>query len=563
MCSPPGTDPTSAPRLHGLAVRVRPRSGRALAERTRRVLGAGLALLLCLFVCTGACAVPVALPGAWQAVTSAGLGAPLAQLPLDGGHFRHDAQLQHPGGPLVIDFRSSSVIGRFEHRFYADNGALVARVEGGIQSPVANPFFLRHGRELSLPAGRYQVVTELESPFFLAQPEPYVDSLDDYRLAINRGDAMVLVCLGIFIGLGIYYACLALMRRRRVHALYALFILGNLLYNGAALLVWHDLFASRWFYLISAPILFSNIAYVMFVTDLLEIRAADSPRLHRASRVLMGLMAAFILAAAAQPRWSLLFDRAGVAMFLLFGFVAGIAKARRGSTTAKLYLVANAGFFASGFASISLSGMAGVFFIYVEHLGLLAVTIEVLMLAIVLSYQFGQLQQEKDAALRDAEHSLRLARTDALTGLPNRYAYEQSSVALPPAAGLTFIDLDGLKHYNDTFGHARGDALLCEFARQLGGRVALRATLHRLGGDEFAVTIADGDVDWVEAQLAATLRALQDADFRVTGASCGSVRIRECEHVQQAKAIADSRMYENKRQRRRPSGHSVMGELGA
>jgi hypothetical protein len=70
---------------------------------------------------------------------------------------------------------------------------------------------------------------------------------------------MVLVCLGIFIGLGIYYACLALMRRRRVHALYALFILGNLLYNGAALLVWHDLFASRWFYLISAPILFSNI----------------------------------------------------------------------------------------------------------------------------------------------------------------------------------------------------------------------------------------------------------------------------------------------------------------
>jgi len=168
------------------------------------------------------------------------------------------------------------------------------------------------------------------------------------------------------------------------------------------MLVWHGLFASRWFYLISAPILFSNIAYVM--------------------------------------------------LFLLFGFVAGIANARRGSTTAKLYLVANAGFFASGFASISLSGMAGVFFIYVEHLGLLAATIEVLMLAIVLSYQFGLLQREKDAALRDSEHSLRLARTDALTGLPNRCAYEQGSAALPPVAGLTCIDLDGLKHCNDTFG---------------------------------------------------------------------------------------------------------------
>jgi hypothetical protein len=171
MCSPP-TDPTSAPRLHGLAARMRPRTSRTLAERMRRALGAWLALLLCLFVCTSACAEPVALPGAWHAVTSTGLGAPLAQLPLDGGHFRHDAQLQHPGGPLVIDFRSASVIGRFEHRFYADNGTLVARVEGGIQSPVENPFFLRHGRELNLPAGRYQVVTELDSPSSWPSPSP-------------------------------------------------------------------------------------------------------------------------------------------------------------------------------------------------------------------------------------------------------------------------------------------------------------------------------------------------------------------------------------------------------
>jgi diguanylate cyclase (GGDEF)-like protein len=534
-----------------------------LVDSSRRRWRLWLALALGLFACVGARATPMVLPGAWQAVTATGLGTPLAQLPLDGGHFRHVATLLHPGGTLVIDFRSSSVIGRFEHRVYAPDGTLVAHAEGGIESAAANPFFLRHGRELSLPAGRYQVVTELDSPFFLAQPEPYVDSLDDYRRAINPGNALVLVCLGIFVGLGVHYTCLAVMRRQRVHALYALFILGNLLYNATALLVWHDLVATGWFYLISAPILLSNIAYVMFVVDLLEIRSGDAPRLHRASRVLMGVMAAFILAAAVRPQWSLLFDRAGVAMFLLFGFAAGIAKARRGSATAKLYLVANAGFFASGFAAISLSGLAGVFFVYVEHVGLVAVTIEVLMLAIVLSYQFGRLQQEKNAALLEAERSLRLARTDALTGLPNRYAFEQGAATLPPVAGLTFIDLDGLKHYNDTYGHARGDALLCEFARQLADRVALRAALYRLGGDEFVVTIADGDVEFVEAQVGAAMRALQQADFRGTGASCGSVRMRECEHVQQAKAIADSRMYENKRQRRRPGEASMFGELGA
>ncbi|MEP6502078.1 MAG: diguanylate cyclase [Betaproteobacteria bacterium] len=503
----------------------------------------------------------VLLPGHWEAMTPAGRGVALEQLPLDGGRFRLDSALDHPGGTLVIDFRDSSVIGRFEHRVYGDSGALVARVEGGIESATPNPFFLRHGRELTLPAGHYTVVTEVDSPFFLAQPRPFVDTLDDYRLAVNRGNALVLVCLGIFIGLGLYYACLALMRHQRVHAMYALFILGNLLYNGAALLVWHDLVAPGWFYLISVPILFSNIAYVVFVVDLLEIRAGGNPRLLLASRVLIAVMAAFIVLAALRPHWSLLFDRAGVAMFLLFGFVAGVVRARQGSITAKLYLVANIGFFASGFASITLSGVSGVFFTFVEHLGLIAVTIEVLMLAIVLSYQFGRLQQEKDEALREAERSLRLACTDALTGLPNRYAFELAAAALAPQAGLTFIDLDGLKHYNDTFGHARGDDLLCEFARQLGGRVAGRAALHRLGGDEFVVTIADGDVDWVEARLASTMVALQDSDFRASGASAGSVRIGECAHVQQAKAIADERMYANKRLRRRPGETTVMGEL--
>ena len=51
------------------------------------------------------------------------------------------------------------------------------------------------------------------------------------------------------------------------------------------------------------------------------------------------------------------------------------------------------------------------------------------------------------------------------------------------------------------------------------------------------------------------------AGFRGTGARCGWVRMRECEHVQQAKAIADSRLYENKRRRRGPGEASVVGEL--
>ncbi|HEY8710796.1 MAG TPA: diguanylate cyclase [Burkholderiaceae bacterium] len=510
-----------------------------------------LSLLLWWLPCAATLAAPVALHGRWSVVAADGASRAVDRLSPIGGHFRYESELQLPGGAFVIDFRNSSVIARFEHRLYADDGALVARVAGGIQSEEVSPFFLRHGRELTLPPGRYRLVTDVESPFFLAQPEPYVDSLEDYRQSISAGNALVLICLGIFIGLGFYYASLALMCRQRVHAMYALFILGNLLYNATALLVWHDLVAAGWFYLISVPILFSNIAYVVFVVDLLDIRAQNAPGLHRASRVLLALMVAFIAIAALRPHWSLQLDRIGVALFLLFGFAAGLAQARRGSALARWYLAANVGFFVSGIAAISLSGLAGEFTIYVEHLGLVAVTIEVLMLALVLSYQFGLLQREKESALRRAENNLRLASTDALTGLPNRYALEIELGRLPQWGGLSFIDLDGLKHYNDTFGHARGDQLLRDFAARLAARLGTRATLHRLGGDEFAVTISDGAVEWVEALLDEAMTALRETEYRVSGASCGSVRVFECTHREELKHLADSRMYENKRRRRR------------
>ncbi|MCF6745548.1 EAL domain-containing protein [Blastococcus sp. KM273128] len=93
------------------------------------------------------------------------------------------------------------------------------------------------------------------------------------------------------------------------------------------------------------------------------------------------------------------------------------------------------------------------------------------------------------------------ARTDELTGLPNRRAlYEQVTTALGTAsashpAALLLLDLDGFKHVNDSLGHHAGDHLL----RQIGPKLlpALRGgdLLARLGGDEFAVLLPDADLD--------------------------------------------------------------------
>jgi len=95
------------------------------------------------------------------------------------------------------------------------------------------------------------------------------------------------------------------------------------------------------------------------------------------------------------------------------------------------------------------------------------------------------------------EQMLRMVMSDALTGVPNRRAFDQAlrtewrrcTRALEPLS-VVMVDIDDFKSFNDTFGHLIGDAALIAVAR------ALAATLHRagdvlarFGGEEFAVVL--------------------------------------------------------------------------
>jgi diguanylate cyclase len=114
------------------------------------------------------------------------------------------------------------------------------------------------------------------------------------------------------------------------------------------------------------------------------------------------------------------------------------------------------------------------------------------------------------------------ARTDELTGLPNRRAlFEQVNAVLATAsarrpAAMLLLDLDGFKEVNDSLGHHAGDHLL----RQVGPRLrpALRTgdLLARLGGDEFAVLLPDAGLDEAQ-QLAERLRELLLKPITVEG----------------------------------------------
>ncbi len=95
---------------------------------------------------------------------------------------------------------------------------------------------------------------------------------------------------------------------------------------------------------------------------------------------------------------------------------------------------------------------------------------------------------------RREEHLKHLARFDAVTGLPNRFLFEdrlhQAVVACRRSGdrlALHYLDLDEFKQVNDTFGHTVGDALLRAVAIRLQTMVREADTVARLGGDEFAI----------------------------------------------------------------------------
>ena len=117
---------------------------------------------------------------------------------------------------------------------------------------------------------------------------------------------------------------------------------------------------------------------------------------------------------------------------------------------------------------------------------------------------------------RNAELALK-AHTDALTGLPNRAALgEHLTAALDKAARtaseafVLFLDLDGFKAVNDTFGHLAGDELLAQAAVRLRGAVRQADAVFRISGDEFVVVVTErADRKSVEAIAHRILHAVR------------------------------------------------------
>jgi len=174
-----------------------------------------------------------------------------------------------------------------------------------------------------------------------------------------------------------------------------------------------------------------------------------------------------------------------------------------------------------------------------------------------------EIRQKRDE-LSDAYVTMEdLARTDALTGLPNRrdmldkleqerVRYERNRLPFTVA----MIDLDRFKAVNDRNGHDGGDALLKSVASLLRSSVRAQDQVGRWGGDEFLILFPETDrtggqtiMEAIQERVAETDFALTDRSLR-TELSWGLSEFREGLTLDDCLREADIALYENKKRKR-------------
>lgn len=185
-----------------------------------------------------------------------------------------------------------------------------------------------------------------------------------------------------------------------------------------------------------------------------------------------------------------------------------------------------------------------------------------LVLILLSSHVVAQMVRRRQDERHAANH-------DALTGLPNRRAimaelerYFSEANRTQRSVQVAFIDLDGFKTINDTYGHDIGDKFLIEVGRRLSAGLRAGEVLGRWGGDEFVVVglgarsgpTTDAAVETMRTRLAPLLSGiytLDDCSFHYPGASFGIVNADPSASVLQAVLKeADQLMYADKQARR-------------
>jgi len=138
--------------------------------------------------------------------------------------------------------------------------------------------------------------------------------------------------------------------------------------------------------------------------------------------------------------------------------------------------------------------------------------------------EIGRLQSQIAQLEQRVQQLDLLAHQDTLVSLPNRRGFMRELERLVDrarrygeSAALLYVDLDGLKMINDTFGHKAGDEALIQVAQLLVGGLRRSDLVARIGGDEFGILLSQTDEINAHETAGRLVDMIADCDFMHDG----------------------------------------------
>ena len=175
---------------------------------------------------------------------------------------------------------------------------------------------------------------------------------------------------------------------------------------------------------------------------------------------------------------------------------------------------------------------------------------------------FAEIERLREKITRLEErvrHLDELAHQDSLIPVPNRRGFMRELEAAiargnryGERAAMLFVDIDGLKRINDSFGHQAGDAALIQVATALTGAVRKSDCVARLGGDEFGILLVHASEDSARETAQRLTSVIEESDTRYEGnrlplsIAIGVTLIRQEDNADAVIARADQAMYRDK-----------------
>lgn len=477
---------------------------------------------------------------------------------LFGGSYWIYAEIRHHTGIThwVLD-PNNTLIDEVEVHVYAPDGSVQTFATGYRHD---HEYMLHYGKRIELkPDVDYRVIVRFESPYFASFPDFDVVPQRAYHEKVVDEDIQIIGALGALLSLALFNLFIFVLTRDSSHLYYALYLIAY--FSGWAFVfnIPVETFGLRNLHLHYVPFFLLPILNTLFYLEFLKLRV-HFPRLAAISRVNLVLPLLLLPSCFFALSYAHALATLAISIWLVLAMISGIACWREGFRPARYFVFAFVALWIPG--ALILPANVGLMPDVVDNaelLTLLGGTLDALLLAFALADRIKVLGDEREIYLDQLGRALEKAHTDALTGIGNRYSFDQelnqrfAYLATHQEVDeqmLVLIDVDSLKSINDTRGHSAGDSLLRTVAEELRALGVYSISCFRLGGDEFALLARKRQLKQIREAFARIERSLLARGFPRAGLSYGIAYFAECVSPAELINRSDERMYRHKSARR-------------